>query len=201
MKGMGQAVSAGLCRADISHSLTSTKYWFPSIRCTQREDRMGSEDKDGTSHCYPKLPNQEDDLCCWDCTNRLLSSHQSNPVDENPRTFKPFIVPSSGGVDIICYNNQGIMIYKKKFNKRKRKTENRRAWLWLIIAVLIIQSFQLKLLNTHLLEQPHEKSCGFYLFTLTFRHDSFLLLATPLVPLYSIINSWFPERRKSWNTA
>lgn len=76
---------------------------------------MGCEDKDGTSHGYPpKLPNQEDDLCCWDCTDTLLSSHQSNPVDENPRTFKPFIVPSSGGVDIIRYNNQGIMIYKKK---------------------------------------------------------------------------------------
>lgn len=64
--------------------------------------------------CSLKLLYQEEDLCYGERAGTILSSHQSNPVDENPRTFKPFIVPSSGGVDTICYNNQGIMIYTRK---------------------------------------------------------------------------------------
>jgi len=61
----------------------------------------------------------------------MLSNHQSNPADENPRTFEPFIVPSYGGVDTICNNNQGIIVgfFKKK--------ENIRAFLQLIVAVLL----------------------------------------------------------------
>lgn len=107
-------------QAEISASVTSgmrIRHNTDSLRYAVHRGRTGwtdKEDKEGNVLCTatPKLLNQEDDLCCRDCTGMLLTSHQSNPVDENPRTFKPFIVPSSGGVDTICYNNQGIKIYK-----------------------------------------------------------------------------------------
>lgn len=157
---------------------------IPFICCTQREDRMDCvlmtiwrQRGKCALHCYPKLLNQEDDLCCRECTGTLLSSHQSNPVDENPRTFKPFIVPSSGGVDTICYNNQGIMIYKKK---QKSLALTDYGWSHSELWVTFIKKKPFVVTTTWKIMR--------FLSLSAIRHDSFLLLATLLVPLYGILN-------------
>lgn len=40
-----------------------------------------------------------------------LSSNQSNPVDEKAKDVPTLPVPSSGGVDAVCCNYQGRVIY------------------------------------------------------------------------------------------
>lgn len=84
-----------------------------SLQCAvhrEREDRMDCEDKDG-SVLTQNLSIRRKTRVVETVPAHYYPAISQIQLMKNPRTFKPFIVPSSGGVDTICYNNQGIMVY------------------------------------------------------------------------------------------